>query len=129
MYLFGLLTHVAARAPVSPGALAEDMAISATTIRDQVQWLVDQGLIERRPNPDDARSYLIVPTRKGKELLRRGSPALDRVAELLDAHLDRPLGEIEEAVDAFERALRGLLASSGGSSGARAPRRNRTAAR
>src|SRR5438093_563518 len=57
--LFGLLSHIGRREPVPPSVIAYEEGIPTTTIRDNVQRLVDRGLVRRVPNPDDGRSYLL----------------------------------------------------------------------
>jgi DNA-binding MarR family transcriptional regulator len=64
--LAGLLAHIAVREPVTPGDLAHELGMTATTMRDHVQELVDAGDIERRPNPEDGRSYLVALTASGR---------------------------------------------------------------
>ncbi len=56
---WGVLFHVGARDDVTPSELAAETGLSATTIRDNIQALVDRGLVDRDPNPQDARSYYV----------------------------------------------------------------------
>ena len=78
-YVFGLLVHVHERGTMTPSQLAEETRVTSTTpIRDQVQNLVERGLLSRRPNPEDARSYLLELTAKGRRFHERGSVAHQR---------------------------------------------------
>src|SRR4051812_28835229 len=72
---WGLLFHIAAHDTATPSGLAAETGISVTTMRDQLQALVDRGSIERTPNPLDARSYLVTLTRQGTRELERGLEA------------------------------------------------------
>jgi DNA-binding MarR family transcriptional regulator len=103
-YLFGLLVHVHHRGTMTPSQLAEETRVTNTTIRDQVQNLVERGLLARKPNPDDARSYLLELTSEGKRLYARGSAAHDRARERLSQELDRPLSDARSTVVELRRA-------------------------
>ena len=70
-FLLALLTHVRDHQPVKPSTIAAAAGLPITTVRDNVQRLVDRGLVERRPNPDDGRSYFLVVTERGRDVLTR----------------------------------------------------------
>jgi len=84
---WGLLFHVGARENVTPSELAAETGVTPTTIRDQVQALVDRGLVERRPNPLDARSYYVQLTARGRRDLEAGLKASRRAEKLLRTEL------------------------------------------
>jgi DNA-binding MarR family transcriptional regulator len=109
-YMFGLLVHVHHRGTVTPSQLAEETQVTNTTIRDQVQNLVDRGLLSRRANPDDARSYLLELTTEGKRFHARGSRAHERARKRLVRELGRPLAEIQSTVVELRRAAARALA-------------------
>lgn len=88
---WGLLFHVGARESVTPSELAAETGVGQTTIRDQVQALVDRGLLERRPNPLDARSYYVRLTTRGRHDLDEGLKASRRAQKLVREEL----GEVE----------------------------------
>ena len=75
-YMFGLLVHVHDRGTMTPTQLAGETRVMNTTIRDQVQNLVDRGLLARKPNPEDARSYLVELTTAGERFYERGTLGL-----------------------------------------------------
>jgi DNA-binding MarR family transcriptional regulator len=103
-HLFGLLAHVHHRGAMTPTQLAEETRVTNTTIRDQVQNLVDRGLFARKPNPEDARSYLLELTPQGQRFHKRGAAAHDRARERLRQELGRPLGDVQSAVVELRRA-------------------------
>ena len=103
-YMFGLLVHVHERSTMTPSQLAEETRVTNTTIRDQVQNLVERGLLTRRPNPEDARSYLLELTAKGRRFHDRGSVAHERAKKRLERELGRPLSEVRGAVVELRRA-------------------------
>jgi DNA-binding MarR family transcriptional regulator len=104
-HLFGVLTHVAAREPVAPSTIAAEEGIPVTTVRDHVQALVDHGLVERVPNPDDRRSYLLVRTRAGVDLLSLGNAVLAGIYTALEPRLPRPASEYEQRLRELGAAL------------------------
>ena len=65
-YLFGLLSHIRRLAPVTPTEISRSTGMATTTLRDNIQRLVDRDLVRRAPNPDDGRSYLVEVTDKAK---------------------------------------------------------------
>ena len=108
-YMFGLLVHVHERGTMTPSQLAEETRVTNTTIRDQVQNLVERGLLSRRPNPEDARSYLLELTAKGRRFHERGSVAHERAKQRLERELGRPLSEVRAAVVQLRRAAASAL--------------------
>src|SRR6186997_3268546 len=75
-YLLALLTHVRDHAPVSPSTVSLASGVPATTLRDNIQRLVDRRLVRRIPHPDDRRSYLLVLTRRGEAVTEAAGSAL-----------------------------------------------------
>ena len=99
---WGLLYHVGVRENVTPSELCAETGITPTTMRDQIQTLVDRGQLERRPNPLDARSYYVALTARGQRNLDEGLKASRRAAQLLEDEL----GDLEP----FRQSLLDLTA-------------------
>lgn len=55
----------------SPSQLAEEMQIPAHGISRALEYLENQGLLERSLHPDDARKRSIRTTNKGQNLLKK----------------------------------------------------------
>ena len=100
---WGLLIHVAAHGRATPSQLVAETGISPTTIRDQVQGLVDRGVLAREPNPLDARSYVLTLTPAGERDVERGL----EVSRRLRATLEERVGDVEP----LRRSLLGLGAA------------------
>ena len=66
---FGLMTVLAAHGPSSQQALARRLSVSPAMITQIVDDVEARRLVERRPNPDDRRSYLVTLTPEGKRTL------------------------------------------------------------
>jgi DNA-binding MarR family transcriptional regulator len=108
-YLFGLLSQIRRLAPVTPSAISQSTGIATTTLRDNIQRLVDRGLVRRTPNPTDGRSYLIELTDKGELLARAADPALLEAYLALERRLPRASAEYEARLEELDNALTGIL--------------------
>jgi DNA-binding MarR family transcriptional regulator len=120
--LVALLTHVRDLEPVPPSELSRAAGSPATTLRDNVQRLVDRRLVRRVPNRLDGRSYLLRITPRGRRALEAADPALLEAYLALERHLPRPREEYErilaELNAALENALGDLLGVEARSAGA-----------
>jgi DNA-binding MarR family transcriptional regulator len=108
-FLIALLTHVRDHAPVSPSTVSLAAGVPATTLRDNIQRLVDRRLVRRVPNPADGRSYLIVPTKRGVAVAAAAGDALFEAYDELERLLPRPLLDYELVLDELNAALQGVL--------------------
>jgi DNA-binding MarR family transcriptional regulator len=108
---FATLVMIVLRGPLTPKALAEAMGFPPTTMSDYLAELSNDGLIKRTPNPADGRSYLVRPTAKGCRAFKRGSMASSKAHRLLEENLERPLEEIEGAIEELTRALDAALST------------------
>ena len=66
---FLLLNRLDWTGAVGVKALAQAMGIDSSTVTRQVAPLVDCGLVERVPNPDDGRAVLLELSPRGRERL------------------------------------------------------------
>ena len=108
-YLFGLLSQIHRLAPVTPSAISQAMGMASTTLRDNIQRLVDRGLVRRTPNPSDGRSYLLELTDKGEVLVRAADPALLEAYLALERRLPRARSEYEARLAELDAALTAML--------------------
>lgn len=68
---YGLLFHLVNDGPMRCGTLAEILTSDPSTVSRQASVLIDHGLVERRPDPDDGRAAQLVATSSGEALFRR----------------------------------------------------------
>lgn len=94
---------------MTPSQISQRTGIAVTTLRDNIQRLVDRGLIRRTPNPDDGRSYLVEVTEKGEVLARAADPALLAAYEVLERRLQRPRVDYEQVLDELRVAMAATL--------------------
>jgi DNA-binding MarR family transcriptional regulator len=83
--LCGVL-NLLAEGPISQHALGEQLGIDRTTIVELIDELEEQGVVVRRRNPADRRSYALSLTPKGRTVQKRAGRIFDGAAdEFLDA--------------------------------------------
>ena len=83
------LVRVAAES-LSQRRLASELGLSAGTVSLRIDRLVQQGLAERRPDPDDGRGALVSVTDRGRELFEACAPEHLANAHELLAGLSEP---------------------------------------
>lgn len=108
-FLLAILTHVRDRTPVSPTEISSASGAPMTTLRDNIQRLVDRKLVRRTPNAADGRSYLVRLTPRGGSVTQAAGDALYEAYQALEQHLPRPRSEYEEMFDELNRALEAAL--------------------
>lgn len=109
--LIALLTHIGEHEPISPSELSRVAGMPTTTLRDNVQRLVDRNLVRRVSNPDDGRSYLVRRTARGRTLLDAADPALLDAYRALERRLPRPREEYERMFAELNDALEATFGS------------------
>jgi DNA-binding MarR family transcriptional regulator len=87
---YATLSLVGAFGPVRLTEIASELGIALTTTSDTVRRLEERGLVLRRPNPDDGRSFLFELSARGDREWRRGWGALQRIDAHLLAQIDEP---------------------------------------
>jgi DNA-binding MarR family transcriptional regulator len=97
---------IGAEGPLTPTALADRTQMPLSTVLYRVGRLERRGHAERKPNPDDRRSYLLSLTQTGQKLLRDARPRFRALAEAVERRLDggvdslrAGLGELRDAIE------------------------------
>jgi DNA-binding MarR family transcriptional regulator len=78
--LCGVLNLIA-EGPISQQELGEQLGIDRTTMVELIDQFEQQGVVVRRRNPADRRSYALGLTPKGRTVQRRAAGALDAAAD------------------------------------------------
>ena len=99
------------------GELARRARLSKQTMTEMIRQLEDQGLVERRADPADARAARIYLTRRARSF----EPVAGEVVAQLERTARRELGA--ERVAALKDALSDVLELTSPSRGNRSPRR------
>ncbi len=85
------LLHALNRTEIATvGRLAKLLAMDRTTVTANLKPLERRGLLESRPDPDDARSRHLVLTDPGHALLRAALPAWERTMAEIESILPDP---------------------------------------
>jgi len=85
----------------SPGEIAKDFNVPKANVTNVIDRLVGKGLVSRKENPDDRRSYLLSLTGEGKN-------QVSRLVEIHTITTTRILERMPE--DALDYLVRGLEA-------------------
>ena len=109
-YQLGLLTHIRHAQPVTPTEIATASGVPLTTLRDNIQRLVDGGLARRIPHPTDGRSYRLELTSRGERMTCAADPMLAECYAAVERLLPRPLADYQAAVEELNAALEHALA-------------------
>lgn len=107
------LRHLVRHGPKSVTELAEADRVTTQAISSRVASLVDDGLVERRRDPADARRMILSATQKG---MRTVTAAQDRGRAALAAALtdlsEGERGELRDALPTLNQLSATLRASS-----------------
>ncbi len=96
------LSHIACREGIKQVELAEILDIKPMTLVRVIDSLVEEGLVERRPDPKDRRAHLIYLLPAADEQLKKVKSVANRVwSEALD-------GISEQEVEQFIATLNHL---------------------
>jgi DNA-binding MarR family transcriptional regulator len=101
---------IGAEGPWTPTLLAERMKMPLSTVLFRVGRLDQRGHIERVPNPDDRRSYLVSLSAEGQSLLEQARPRFRAYAEAVEErlgrkHIDTLRGHLDELRGAIESEI------------------------
>jgi DNA-binding MarR family transcriptional regulator len=108
-FLLPTLVHIRDQEPASPTEVAAAAGVPMTTLRDNIQRLVDRRLVRKTPNPADGRSYLLRLTSRGRAAAATSSDALLETYLALERHLPRTLATYERALEELNRGLESVL--------------------
>ena len=101
-----ILTHLAMHGPLRGADLADAFGMDKGGVSRQVQTLVDLGLVERQPNPEDRRAILLDATEEGRERLRTvARNRSDRFDQRLAHWSDTELSTFARQLASYNRAL------------------------
>ncbi|PKH37619.1 DNA-binding transcriptional regulator, MarR family [Nocardioides alpinus] len=101
-----ILTHLAAHGPMRGADLSDAFGMDKGGVSRQVQTLVDLGLVERKPDPEDRRAILLDATDEGRERLATVSRSRsDRFDERLGDWSDAELSGFAAQLAAYNTAL------------------------
>ena len=101
-----ILTHLATHGPLRGADLSDAFGMDKGGVSRQVQALVDLGLVERKPDPEDRRAILLDATDEGRERLETMSRhRSDRFDQRLADWSDEDLATFARQLAAYNSAL------------------------
>jgi len=95
--------NLLALGPISQHALGDELGIDRTTMVELIDELEHQGVVVRRRNPADRRSYALSLTPRGKTVQKRASRAFDGAADEFFGPLQP--GERQALADMLRRMI------------------------
>ncbi len=105
MSQYRVLAYLADR-PRTLSALAKDRRVSLQSMSELVQALVERGWVERRPDPNDRRQYVLHLTDPGRTHYERAQQQiLQRLVPLIEELSDDEHAAIQAAYPALHRVL------------------------
>ena len=101
-----ILSHLAVHGPLRGADLSDAFGMDKGGVSRQVQALVDLGLVERKPAPEDRRANLLDATEEGRRRLDEVSASRrDRFDQRLADWSDEELSHFAGQLAAYNRAL------------------------
>ena len=90
------------------GSRLVDLARAAQVSKQTIGTIVDQlqqaGYVERRPDPIDGRSRLVVITDRGQQLIELTAPVVQRIEAAWESHLGKHRArQLREALTALRQ--------------------------
>jgi DNA-binding MarR family transcriptional regulator len=84
-------------------ALAQELGFAPRSVTQAVESLASDGLVERKPDPDDGRAKLVALTDKGAEALAAGTKAGEHMLRQIFGPLDRKqLARLDEILSVID---------------------------
>jgi DNA-binding MarR family transcriptional regulator len=103
---------IGAEGPWTPTALTARVEMPLSTVLFRVGRLEKRGHVERIPNPDDRRSYLVRLTDEGARLLAQARPRFRAYAEAVESRLgDERVAELRNELGVLREAIEAELSS------------------
>ena len=91
---------------LTPTALFESLMVTSGTMTNRLQRLEEKGLIQRQPNPEDARSQLVQLTPRGKALIEKAVvPHVENEGMILDQLPPRTRQQLEDGLKVLMKVL------------------------
>lgn len=99
----GVLGRVIRRGPLRMSELAAVGRMHPAALTRQVQLLEAEGMIVRRPDPDDRRASVVRATTKGRNAFRRMQAVNDEI--MAEQLADWTPEELDDLVDRMDRLI------------------------
>ena len=91
--------------PLTPTELAGRLGVGASTLTYRLKSLEAQGVVTRRPNPDDGRSALVDLSPEGRSHWLATIPAFAEALRRAERRVALPQDQVAAALEAIAAAL------------------------
>ena len=99
-----LLAYLLVYSPASVGELSQMTGLKPSTMTSILDRMEERGFLERKPNPDDRRSWLVSLSPAGTELAKRMRAMVEEFeAEVLGELSDTELEGFRRVFEVIER--------------------------
>jgi DNA-binding MarR family transcriptional regulator len=102
---FGVIAIINSNPGLTQSALARAVGIERSTMVAVIDALENRGLVERRPSPNDRRSYALVLSDKGAKLHQDLEPLIDQHEQRLSDDFSEE--EKNQLIDLLSRIANG----------------------
>ena len=107
---YPLYVYIGVEGPLTPTELARELGMPLSTVLFRSRRLERRGHVERVPNPEDKRSFLLQLTPVGRRLLSRARPAFRERALAVEERLGkRQVAALREGLTKLGEAIEGEL--------------------
>jgi DNA-binding MarR family transcriptional regulator len=106
---YAVLSVVDELAPVTPADISRLTGVPRPTLTAQIDRLIQVGLVRRRSNPRDGRSYLLSLTASGRQTKDRNGRALFDANRALEGQLEDDADELTAALGRLRVAAEAAL--------------------
>jgi MarR family transcriptional regulator, organic hydroperoxide resistance regulator len=104
---FFVLSNLVNEPGMSQQALADRLDVTKGNTSGLIERMEEAGLVERRPDPEDRRSYQLYATEAGHRAFESAAPALENnVAQKLSVLTDEEQTTLVNLLAKVDRALR-----------------------
>ena len=108
---YGVQSVIGAFGPITPSELANRLGMAAPTVSAWIKRLAAKDQIRKLPHPSDRRSYLVELTEAGRAAVRAAMPRFATALLAVEAELGEQLEVVWSGGEAFQQALRSILAN------------------
>lgn len=100
---FDVLTQLHREEGITQQTLADRLLVTKGNVCGLMERMLEQGLVERRPDPNDRRAYMLYLTARGRQLIETVLPTLGEVVTArlggLDSAKQKQLLELLSQLD------------------------------
>jgi DNA-binding MarR family transcriptional regulator len=98
------LLHFSRAGSLPLGKIGDRLQVHPTSVTNTIDRLEADGLVTRRPHPNDRRTTLAKLTSRGRRRVKEAARALAEVDFGLDGMLRRDLNKVDEALTPLRRS-------------------------